>query len=207
LLTEAQKNKVYAEIANLVARAALEYPVYEVKFEDMGRVGGRFYSPLATDSSKCMTLAFNQTLITDNFDEYFLRTIPHEVAHMVDFVRLGYKHRTKRRGGKLVRDSHGVDFQTIMLELGAFSNKVYDSKRCHSYDTSKLKPKKKRVYRKFAYTCSPGCLGTHKTWADADGKGQWELTTIRHNKLLRGKVKRYWCPQCEATLKFAGEIK
>lgn len=69
--------------------------------------------------------------------------------------------------------SHGVEWQRIMRQLGA------NPERCHDMDVSAYKQKRKRI----SYKC--GCQ-VH------------QLTTIRHNKILRGAG--YTCKSCKQKL-------
>lgn len=69
---------------------------------------------------------------------------------------------------------HGPEWKAIMVKLGL------EPRRCHAYDVKGLK---KRYY-KIAYACE--CR-------------EYELTLIRHNRILQGQT--YSCRNCRGTLK------
>jgi len=70
---------------------------------------------------------------------------------------------------------HGIEWRSLMKEFGL------NPSRCHQFDTGHL-PKRKQ--NRFSYRC--GCR-VH------------QLTTTRHNRILRGKAK-YHCLKCGQTL-------
>jgi SprT protein len=76
--------------------------------------------------------------------------------------------------GKSIRP-HGHEWKTVMLFFGA------DTLRCHNYATDDVPVRK---LRRFPYTC--GCQ-------------QHQLTTIRHNRILKGLT--YRCRQCGEPLR------
>ncbi len=69
---------------------------------------------------------------------------------------------------------HGREWQAVMAFFGA------DARRCHEYDTSRVPTRK---LKRFEYRC--GCR-------------QHLLTSIRHNRVLRGQ--RYYCRSCGQSL-------
>lgn len=71
--------------------------------------------------------------------------------------------------------AHGKEWRSVMRKLG-----VSEPTRCHSYDVSNARV---RTVRRFTYKC--GCA-SH------------ELTTVRHNKILRGYG--YTCQNCGQAL-------
>ena len=83
---------------------------------------------------------------------------------------LAHVVQRKRHGYDKRVKSHGIEWQRIMRDFGL------NPDRCHSMDVSAYKSKRKR----FLYKC--GCQ-THA------------LSSIRHNKMLRGQA-RYSCTQC-----------
>ena len=102
----------------------------------------------------------------ENLAKELDETIVHEVAHAVDIQRNGYRRDLR---GRAIH--HDQVFYDIMAEL---SGKPAESfKRTH--DIKELKPTRK--YRQFEYQLSNGETDT--------------LTTIRHNKLQKGKVVFY----------------
>lgn len=167
------REKIIEKVRELCLLA--DVPFVEPTFELKGKVAGQF----AYKGSSC-GLRFNMIFATNHPDEYMARTVPHEVAHYVRYVRNGYKHDVLSNGK---RDIHGAKWRAVMRELGAS-----DSTRCHSYDTSVIASRK---YRKFSYSC--------------DNDHAYELTTIRHNRVQRGQTT-YFCRECRSELHFRGEL-
>lgn len=151
-------------------------PFIEPEFDLTGGTAGMFTS--RGSDKTALRLRFNMNLAEQN-PEFIERTPRHEVAHYVDHVRNGYKQRRSANGK---RDIHGKYWQAIMRELGA-----EDISRCHSYTGVK-----KRVYRKFLYQCHAG--------------HQYELTTVRHNKVQKKGV-HYVCRECSSRLEYVEEVK
>ena len=110
-----------------------------------------------------MELDFNAGLLVDNFEHFMNDTIPHEVAHLID--KHVYGHRRTYSGKRI---SHGQTWKSIMRQLGV------DPERCHKMDTSKTA----MPITKHIYVCE-GC------------KQELVISQVRHNKLLRGRVKYY----------------
>jgi len=109
---------------------------------------------------------FNMTLLRENFEDFVAQTVPHEVAHFVTWIRFGHQFSA---GGK--RIIHGTDWKNMM---SFFDVRI---ERCHSYNTANSTVRK---MKRFSYKC--GCM-SH------------ELTSIRHNKVVRGTTK-YCCSKC-----------
>ena len=108
----------------------------------------------------------NSILLMENLEDYIENTIPHEVAHLVDYK----VHGTQYKGHK--RTVHGYSWQSVMRLFGC------DPSRCHSYDVSRAQVKKKA---KFHYKC----LGCDKDFF---------VGPVRHKKMLGGK--KYFCTSC-----------
>ncbi len=109
---------------------------------------------------------FNMVLLRENFEDFISQTVPHEVAHFVTWIQYGHEYS---KGGK--RIIHGKSWKGMMTYFGV------KQERCHSYNTANSTVRK---IKRLSYKC--GCM-THK------------LTTIRHNKVLRGKAS-YSCSKC-----------
>jgi len=110
-----------------------------------------------------LELNFNARLLIDNWDEFMNQTIPHEVAHLL-------KNHIHGRGKGSFLASHGVAWKRVMRGLGV------EPDRCHAMDVSKVQmPKAKHIY-----TCD---------------KCQKELviSSVRHNKMVRGKKNYVHC--------------
>ena len=99
------------------------------------------------------TIKFSQPIYDNNDKESFLNTtIPHEVAHIVEFHVFGVM-------------THGPRFEFIMRTI--FGDTRRGSLRCHNFTT------KKRQKTRYVYTCD-GCgetiyftRGEHKKEVDA----------------------------------------
>lgn len=118
-------------------------------------------------------IRLNPVIFADHYETFLNRTVPHEVAHLLNH----YYHISK---GKFNIRPHGREWRNIMLLLG-----VDNVSRCHSYS---IRPEEKRKHSHFLYKCS--CK-------------QFSLTSIRHNRILKGK--RYFCTDCKGNLKFIGQ--
>lgn len=123
---------------------------------------------------------FNPILLMENVEDFLARTVPHEMAHLIDYqlhpenhksrVQLSYYGSPRRTK----RDIHGPDWQSIMHVLGA------DPSRCHTYDTTNAQVRRKDSHY---YTCN-GCGQTMK------------LGPKRHKKMQSGAAK-YWMRGCK----------
>lgn len=91
---------------------------------------------------------FNRVLLVENEEDFLERTVPHEIAHLIDY-KVNPKNFECIAGTK--RKLHGQTFKFIMTHvLGA-----KDANRCHTYDTSNTRRKKNTV--KYQYRCTCGC--------------------------------------------------
>lgn len=116
-------------------------------------------------------IRLNAGLLEENGQTFLDRTPAHEVAHIFAFKQYGIQ-RT-RRGSRQV---HGWAWKSVMREFGL------NSERCHSYETSTTV---KRASKPYVYTC--GCQ-------------EFNLTAIRHRRILQGKT--YNCKTCKSRLTF-----
>ena len=171
------KSQIINEVKRLCLLALV--PVPEIRFDVKGTDGGNFTHMV---KSKEHWLDFNLLIAEDNQVEYITRTVMHEIAHYVRWMRNG-KVGDRSENGR--RDSHGAKWRAVMVELGAT-----DITRCHSYDVAHLRARK---IRKFEYQCV-SCGTTY------------ELTTIKHNRLLRNE-RHYVCHNDKANITLVGELK
>ncbi len=112
---------------------------------------------------------FNLHLLNENWQDYLDETIAHEVAHVV--VTAQYKHSNGRRP-----KPHGREWQMVMRNV--FNT---EPQRTHDYDVAACRV---RTVKRYKYKCS---CRTHM------------LTSIRHNRILRGE-QVYHCRSCKGTL-------
>lgn len=79
------------------------------------------------------SIHFNLDLAKNNMEQYLNQTVPHEVAHLVDF---------KKYGGW----GHKRTWKAIMIHVFGLK-----PDRCHSMDVSEVKTRK---YDTYIYTCN-----------------------------------------------------
>lgn len=115
----------WVEYANSVFDA--EFPVPTISFELRGTTAGKAWL-------EDWHVQLNAVLLSENLDEFEKRTIPHELAHLIDY-------RFNRHS------DHGPKWVAIMVKLGR------DPKRCHSYDTTNSSVVKK--ISGFKCNCGP----------------------------------------------------
>lgn len=106
-------------------------------------------------------VCFNVNLLKDNLQRYLVRTIPHEIAHLICYAVNGWEYTSN---GKYIW--HGKSFKAQMRAFGC------EITRCHDMDTSEVKRKKHKT-KKHAVKC------TYCNWTG-------ELGTVRKSRILRG---------------------
>ena len=138
-MKEAVKTAVhhYIDKANELYDLGLPYP--KIMYKVRGTCGGKAHL-------KEFAVNFNEGLLVDNLSEYLNQTVPHEVAHLVDFRKNGLQFKYTRRGPQQV--AHGPTFYRIMRDFGV------KEKRTHSMDVSKVRTK--RTTTKYVYACTCG---------------------------------------------------
>lgn len=107
-----------------------------------------------------LRIRLNYQLMCQNPTEYFARTIPHEVAHILSVCAYG-------KAGH----GHGTHWKNTCTILG-----MQDITRCHTYSTAHV-PKRKRQQR-WDYSCDCPVHNRHK------------ISTTLHNKMQRGQQTR-----------------
>ena len=138
-----------------------------------GKVAGRAQYKPATDD---VTLKFNLQLAIENLDEFLVDTVPHEITHI--YVKKMYPWA----------QPHGKEFHQIMAKMG------YSPKRCHSYDVSNTK--QKRRYYRYVYKC--GCETQHY------------ITSNKHydiQKYLEQGHDLCRCNKCKKIIVFTGKTQ
>lgn len=118
------------------------FPKCDVTFDVRGTTAGWAYH-------QTCKIRLNNVLMEQNPEEFFKRTLSHEVAHIV---------AEKVFGGIGKKVGHGHQWRRVMEDFG-----VQDVSRCHSYDVSSVKIDK-RIYQ---YVC--GCK-THKVGGKINNK-------------------------------------
>jgi SprT protein len=114
-----------------VSRLGIRARDLEIRFDLRGRAAGqaRYGGP------GLWIIRYNPVLLHENPQRFIAETVPHEVAHVVAFVRYGHRIRP-----------HGPEWRAIMEQFGA------TPERCHRYDLSRVP---RRATRVFPYHC--GC--------------------------------------------------
>jgi SprT protein len=134
-LKDRVEETVVAFICKAESKLGRTFPHIKVEFKNIGTTGGKFHygkrNPFTNEKSG-MKIVINTTLLAENVEEFMVRTIPHEVAHYIDYML----HN---------KSDHGYHWQAIMG--GIFGCEV---SRCHSYDVTNARIK---TYRKFRYAC------------------------------------------------------
>ncbi|MEM4258086.1 MAG: SprT-like domain-containing protein [Candidatus Thermoplasmatota archaeon] len=149
-------------IANKHYNPVCPFKMPKVEYNLHGTCGGLAYPTQ-------WRLRFHPVFIAENTEDYIENTVPHEVAHLIDYEvhKLhvqGFGYRVKRRS------IHGPTWRAVMRLLGA------NPARCHTYDTSNVQRKSS-----FMYEC-PCC------------KKEFRLGPTRHKKIQNGAI--YWCSSC-----------
>lgn len=165
-MTQALRERVRSEVKRYVELAndtwGIDMDVPNIVFKKRGTTAG-------TASYTKWEVDYNMELLSENVEEFIARTVPHEVAHLVDFLL----HPANFTGPK--RSVHGKTWKNVMRKFG-----VKDISRCHSYNTSNVSTRRNSV--SYSYTC--------KTC----GK-EMKLGPKRHEKMARGQA-RYWMRGC-----------
>lgn len=154
-VTAEVKARVVAKLQEGIAIAEKHYGIKIamplIKYAKRGTTAG-------TANYRTWTVDFNAVLLMQNVEDFIARTVPHELAHLINDHVYPESHESAgttvvRRGGRLIRkrlprDVHGTTWQSVMRVLG-----VKDITRCHSYDTSDAKVVKSSS-RQIKWVCS-----------------------------------------------------
>lgn len=190
-VTQEVKDRVIARIKDGVDKANKFYPKHTfkmptIKFTKRGTTAG-------TATGGHWEVNFNPVLLMENQDDFISRTVPHELAHLIDYRVNPQNHEqqvvwTSRGYRRSKRDVHGADFKFIMSAVLGADN----STRCHEYDVSRARVKKKAS---FQYRCTCGC-GTTTS-----------LGSKRHHK-EQNRPGSYWLRgHGKAKLEFVGNVR
>ena len=114
-------------------------------------------------------IQINSVLFKENKEDFFKRTIPHEVSHLVAFAVFGDR-------------GHGKDWKFVMTRLGC------DPSRCHSYDVSNVKIRK--TVKRFLYSCP--CKMEHRVTKQTHDKINLlgaHCLSCKGNLIFTGKIQ------------------
>lgn len=147
-----------------IHRAGMIYtrdlPLVPVSFDLKGRAAGMYR---VRNNSRA--IRYNPYIFAKYYDDNIANTVPHEVAHYVVDMLFGTR-KVK---------PHGVEWQKVMLSLGATPNVT------GNYDLSGIPVRRQRRH---TYRC--GC-SIH------------QISTVRHNKIQLGKA-HYFCRKCSSPI-------
>lgn len=110
------------------------------------------------------TIRYNPMIASANLQEFITRTVPHEVAHVVD----------QRLHGS---SSHGPRWKKIMKDFGV------PATRCHSYSNGVVKT---RELKRFAYRCECRTHSLTSILHNRMCRGQRRWCKICRHDLVRG---------------------
>jgi SprT protein len=191
----------YLELAEELYGKKIKRPEY--RFDLEGAVAGyACYGPWA--------MRFNMHIAHTHYDKYLARTVPHEVAHMVEKYVFG-------------TSGHGKRWKSIMVRFGC------EPSRCHSYDQLKTRGGKDRPrvicgcgerdigpikYKRMvsghsSYTCGTCKQGVRPANGVVVKHSEESYNTYcscRKHSLGPTKLKRlkagtrYWCKTCKEDL-------
>jgi SprT protein len=126
--------QVTAKTGELLRRALSPLDLHanrlEIRFDLRGRAAGQ----ARYGSTGPWVIRYNPVLLRENGDSFLASTVPHEVAHLIAFLRYGPRIRP-----------HGAEWRAIMEQFGA------TPERCHRYDLSRIP---RRATRVFTYHCA-----------------------------------------------------
>ena len=151
--------KVEQSYKKAVAHYGREFKRPTVVYQKRGTTAG-------TAHGGTNTLDFNSTLLTENVEDFIERTVPHEVAHLIDYVVNPQNHHRgiNWKGQRQKRVVHGADFRFIMERV----LDADDSTRCHDYDVTRAQVRKSKQHEWKCDCCS----------------SSMELGPKRHKKML-----------------------
>lgn len=140
-----------------------------VVYKQKGRTAG-------TANIRSWRINLNSVLLSENVAEMIHNTVPHEMAHLIDFQLHPENFESniiRARNGRLRRSKrsvHGTTWKRIMSVMGVVP------KRCHKLDTTNAR-QASRTREKFEWTCRCGDI--------------MSLGAKRHNRMISGAT-RYW---------------
>lgn len=135
------KDRVEQQLTDKIAIAESRYGISikqpTVTYTKRGTTAG-------TANYRTWVIDLNPILLNENVEEMIGDTVPHELAHLIDY-QLYPENFDVRYGQK--RSLHGPTWKSIMVALGCSPD------RCHNMDTSRAKVRRKAQY---TYVCD-GC--------------------------------------------------
>jgi len=139
-----------------------ELPHFDLVYFAKGKTAG-FWRAYRESYGRRHALEFNVEAIENHFEDMVQNTIPHEIAHMIDF------HLHGRSSG------HGRRWQAIMLKLGV------QPKRCHTMQLSSA-----RRTKQFRYVAQCGT----EIWLSTQRHNKVQRGSIFIVRVTKGKIAR-----------------
>ena len=140
-----------AELKIIAEQKGYPLPPFGIRFDLKGTTAGQ-----ARRAGGKYAVRFNLAIARENIDEFLVRTVPHELAHLLQFV-----HRPIAR-------PHGAEWQNFCRVL---TGKTMP--RCHSYEVAHLKRKRRQITKNYLYVCNCATR-THR------------VSSLIHGKIVRG---------------------
>lgn len=179
-IKEAIVERVKWSMDKLNAKFGTNYPVPPITFKLRGRAAGTFEWRRARHGMQLHevnhSVNFHLVFAAENFDDYIINTVPHEVAHYFVFARYEMPYITKgdRVGLRKVK-AHGYEWKSAMWAMGL------DATRCHEYDTATQSAMTGRP-KEYVYACS--CSETR-------------VTKVKHTNLQNNPFRYMYCRKCK----------
>ncbi len=135
-------NRVTAEVARLWEVARNRYSVLnhhaapDISLDIRGTCAGKATYKVR-NGIRHYLVRFNPTLLRENREDFIARTVPHEIAHIIEYILFN-------------KAGHGPNWKGICATLG-----MRDITRCHSFDVSNAQVRK---VRRLEVSCA--CQGT-----------------------------------------------
>lgn len=121
--------QIREQVAHYIAKAeqifGREFKSIPIKFDLKGKCGGQFCYRRGPRGGGKKWFRFNIYLAHNNQEDYLNQTVPHEVAHYIQWELYGHDV-----------DPHGREWKSIMIRFGV------KPKRCHNYATKDSKAPK-----------------------------------------------------------------
>ena len=166
-----QSKDIFEKANNIFSDNQILFRHVSILFNLKGCVAGRAYSRIP------YKIKFNLVLAKNNLDDFLINVVGHEIAHLYQRKKYPYSK------------PHGREFKNVMRLLG------YNPSRCHSYDTSKVKQKRKIVRYVYECTC-PINSKTHYHYMTRKRHEQIQTQVEYHGRGL------FYCKTCHSFLKY-----
>ena len=153
-----QQCQKYIDIANNFYKPEISFTLPTIAYNVRGTCAG-----LA--KFKIWTVAFNPIIFYHNYEDSLKNTVPHEIAHLIDF---SLQAKRPAMIGRKRQSAHGPSWMYVMRVFGVVP------KRTHSYDTSMVNV---GMVQKFSYTCN--CNKSIIVGSNVHNKIQRKLKTYR----------------------------